>query len=293
MGHPCLAITNLKARSLDVDRKEVTWEISDTQEDVHDFSFRVFRSESPEGPWLPVSEPFEDRYIFVDSRVPVGDKYRQLWYQLRCTHKASSSVETFGPAVHEPDPDLVAQYIRRHELTVLTQVTGRQVWLFKKRTFGQRCSSCFDAETHKTIRSNCPDCFNTGFLRGYMDPIEMWMQIDPESEKQEGQTTGRTSFYPVVRPGDLIVEAENKRWKVVGVLISERLRAPVKQDMSLDPISDSDIEYRLPVNISEALRDIQPSPGRMFTLPHDLNSALDERTPNVFANYLTDPTDPR
>ncbi len=295
-----LPIDRLKVRSLDVDRNEVTWEVADTQEDALDYTLQVLRSESPEGPFDAITQTFEDRYIFVDSRVPGGDKYRQLWYKLRVVHKATSDISEFGPVCREAEPDLIAQYIRRHEMTLFTQVTARMCWLFKARTFGPRCPSCWDRVSHKRTRSNCLDCFNKGFLRGYHNPIEIWVQIDPPAKSQQNQaqqidqrvaTTARTSFYPNISPDDLLVEAENKRWTVDTVKVSERLRAPIKQELTIIQRVTSDIEYRVPINLEVALRDIQPSPPRMFTNPQDLIAAIDEKTPNIFANYPTYPTD--
>jgi hypothetical protein len=296
-----LPVQHLRVRSLDTDRKEVSWEVSATNIDVLDYTMQVLRSEAPAGPFEPVSAAFEDRYLFVDSRIPSGHRFRQLWYLLRTTRKDTGEVTDFGPVTHEPDADLVAAYIRRSEQVLFTQVIGRACWLFKKRTFGTRCRTCWDDISKKRQRANCPDCFDTGFLRGYLNPIEVWVQIDPPGQgkqnhgqqiNQETHTTGRMTFYPNVTTGDVLVEAENVRWRVTRVSRSERLRAPIKQELVLFQIQDSDIEYRLPINLEEALRDIQPSPPRMFTNPTDLNAAMLEKTPNVFANYTTMPKDP-
>jgi hypothetical protein len=292
-----LGIQNLRVRSLDVDRNEVTWE-TDSSDDALDYTFQVLRSESPEGPFDPITGTFEDRYIFVDSRMPAGDKFRQIWYKLRVTHKASSEIHDYGPVTRQAEPDLIANYIRRHELVLFTQATGRLCWLFKARTFGPRCPSCWDTTSHKRTRANCLSCYDTGFLRGYHNPIEIWVQIDPPAKAQQNHaqqieqtvmTSGRTSFYPNIVPGDLLVEAENKRWRITQVTQSERLRAPIKQELVMRQITDTDIEYRLPLRLDEALKDIQPSPPRMFTNPTDLNTAIDEKTPDIFANYPTYP----
>ena len=120
-----LPIDRLRVRSLDVDRKEFTWEVNDTQEDALDYTFQVLRSESPEGPFEPITQTFEDRYIFVDARVPQGDRFRQLWYRLRVVHKASGDVREYGSVTQEAEPSLDAQFIRRSEMTLLTQVIGR------------------------------------------------------------------------------------------------------------------------------------------------------------------------
>lgn len=298
---PTLAITDLRVRSLDVDRAEVTWELGQTYDDPRDYTMTVWRSESPRGPFEAITQEFEDRYIFVDARVPRGDRFRQLWYKLVVKNKADTSTVEYGPASLEPEPDLIAAYIRRSEMTLFTQVTGRLIWLFKRRTFGMRCPSCYDRVSGKKLRSNCPTCFSTSFLRGYHDPMEVWVQIDPAAKAQQNQaqqaaqhqaTTARTSFFPNIVPGDVLVEAENRRWSVLTVQMSERLRAPIKQELTMRAIERTDIEYTLPINLDRALRDIQPSPARMFTNPTQLANTIDERTPNLFANYETYPKDP-
>lgn len=297
-----LPVERLRVRSLDVDSNEVTWEIAGaTQEDALDYTFQIFRSESPEGPFEPITQTFEERYIFVDRRLPAGDKFRQIWYRLRVTKKVDDTFHDFGPVTRQAEPDLIANYVRRMEQTLFTQATARLCWLFKRRTFGVRCPSCWDPVSGKKTRANCLTCYQTGFLRGFLNPIEVWVQIDPEAKAQQNNpqqlsqitmTTARMTFYPNVNTGDVIVESENKRWRVDKVTQSERLRSPLKQELVIFRINDTDIEYRLPINLDEALKDIQPSPPRMFTNPTDIQDSIDERTPDIFANYRTYPRGP-
>lgn len=295
-----LNVENLKVRSLDVRRMEVSWETTDSYADPRDFTLQVLRSESPEGPFDPVSPEFEDRFIFVDNAVPPSDRNRQLWYQLRIKHKATGAIEFSLPRTNDADPDLVAQYIRRTQLVGLSQAFGRRVWFFKRRTFGLRCT-CYDTTLGQRTRSHCALCYDTTYMRGYFDPIEVWMQIDPSGKQKRpaeqqvqnaAACSARMGFYPNVSPGDVIVEAENKRWRVDSVTPTERLRAVVHQELTLVSIHESDIEYRLPLNLDVALRDIQPSPVRMFTLASDLADADSDETPDIFANYPTRPRNP-
>jgi hypothetical protein len=290
-----LDIDRLIVRSLDVDRLEVTWEIArSSSADPRDFTFQILRSESPTGPFEPRTETFEDRYLFVDGFIPTGNKNRQLWYLLRATHKSTGEVEDFGPAAQEAEPDLVALYIRRHEQTLFREVTGRRCWLLKRRTFGPRCPSCWDSVTQRRTRANCVDCYNTGFLRGYHDPVEVFVQIDPSSKsvKNNAQqidteefTTARMTNFPNISPRDVLIEAENRRWRVMTVTKSERLRAPIKQELQMREIQNTDLEYAVPLNLDRALRDHRASPGRMFSLPSNLDNLVEEEFPNVFENY--------
>lgn len=289
-----LTLGKLLVRSLDVDAKEMSWTLPTTTLDVLDYTFQLFRSESPRGPFEPVTEEFVDRYIFVDRAVPIGDKFRQLWYRLRIRNRVTQEFTDSDPVTQEAEADITALYIRRSQQTLFTQIVGRSCWLFKKRTFGTRCTSCWDSVLKKQTRAACLDCFDTGYLRGYLNPIEVWVQIDPagkakqpraEQATDEVMTSARMTFFPPVSPGDVLVELENKRWVVSRVTLSERLRAPIKQELVLRALEDKDIEYKLPINLDVAIRDVQASPGRMFVNASDLEAAVREQTPNIFALY--------
>lgn len=293
-----LVLRNLKVRSLDVESKELTWEIGDSQAEPLDYTFEVLRSESPGGPFEVISPPFTDRYIFVDRRLQAGDKYVTYWYKLKATKKVSGESFESELASQTPEPDLIAQYIRRMEMTYFTQIVGRACWLFKRRVFGPRCTSCWNPTLGKRTVDRCLDCFGTGMLRGYHNPIEVFVQIDPGQKTvqqvpqqiaQFVSTSARLSFYPNVSPGDVVVEAENKRWRVQTVQQSERLRAPIKQELTLKQLEEKDIEYRLPINLEVALRDIQPSPVRMFENASDINSTIDNRHSQAIEGFMTYP----
>lgn len=293
-----LLIANLRVRSLDVDSKEITWMLGDGLSDGLDYTFQVLRSESPSGPFDPITEPFEERYIFVDRRIPSTSKFALLHYKLRTRKKTTDELIDFGPAAQTPEPDISAQAIRRLELIYFTQVVGRACWLFKKRSFGPRCRACWDSVLHKRVVDRCADCFGTGMLRGYHSPIEIWVQIDPPTKARQNQgqqiaefvqSTARTSFFPNIDPGDVLVEAENKRWRVQSVTTSERLRAPIKQELTLRMIEEKDMEFKLPINLAYALRDIQPSPARLYEHNADLEGALANQTSDAFAGFMTYP----
>jgi hypothetical protein len=303
---PTLEIKDLRVRSLDVYRHEVTWELGGYEE-PWDYSMRILRSESPEGPYEALTPPFEDRYLFVDSNLPVGDPYRQLWYRLEVTNKreAAEQQSDYVPVLTDPaslqaEPDLIANYIRFNEAVLFTQVIGRKCWLFKARTFGPRCP-CFDRTTGKKLRTGCLTCYDTGFLRGFHDPIEVWAQIDPASKVTErngnmeirlGNTKARMPYYPPIVPDDILVELENKRWRVVTTVQTERLRAVCRQEMELTPVPMTDIQFRLPLNLDRALRDVQASPVRMFSNATSMTEARETDIPDLYANYPTYPKDP-
>ncbi len=290
-----LSVVRLLVRSLDVASKEITWELGNGTDDPLDYTFQILRSESPEGPFEAVSPLFSDQYIFVDRRIPLGDRYTALWYKLVSTRKRDGRVTETAPVTQEAEADLIAVAIRRLEMTYFIQVVGRACWLFKKRVFGPRCRTCWDPVLGGRTNDRCLDCFNTGILRGYHNPIEIFVQIDPATKSVQNNaqqvtqlvTCGaRTSFYPNIAPGDVLVEAENKRWRVQELSLSEQRRTPIKQEMTLKQIDERDIEFKLPIKLDRALRDIQPSPPRLYSNATDLDTAIENRTPDAFGAFM-------
>jgi hypothetical protein len=288
-----LEVKDLRVRSMDLDFHEVTWALVNTSEDVLDFSFQLLRSESPEGPFDSLTEQFDDRYIFIDNTLEAADRWRKYYYKLRITQKNSGDTKDFGPVSKEADPDIVTQELRRHMVLLFREFAGRRCWVLPVRTFGQRCS-CWNNSLQKRTRSGCELCYDTSWVRGYMSPIETWLQIDPSaksnqhtnvSKLQQVNTTARFGYYPQVKPGDLIVEPENRRWKVVSVTATEKARAPIHQEVQLHEVPLLDIEFRVPINLQAALKDLWLSPSRNYNNPQNLETFLNEEAPNIFALY--------
>jgi len=59
---------------------QVAWEVENTSEDLLDYDFRIQRSESGEGPFTYITEPFCDKYSFVDSIVDIETRANRVWY---------------------------------------------------------------------------------------------------------------------------------------------------------------------------------------------------------------------
>lgn len=278
-----LTIKNFRVRSLELDYLDLFWEIGNTVEDPYDYTFAIERSESVEGPWDQVSPEFSDRYHFRDINVNQQNRWRVYRYRIRVTKKSDSSVSYSELATSTAKPDLVALEVRRLETILLREFVGRRVWLFPRRSFGQRCPNCWDHRSSQRIRSHCVTCYDTGWARGYLDPIETWMQFDPTAksnqsmsivETQQQNASGRLTDYPPVKPRDIVVESENVRWRVERVSETQRLRAVLHQELVMHAVPRGDIEYKIPINI-ESLSDLEASPERNFTNPHNLEAHTD------------------
>lgn len=279
-----LKVINLKVRSLDLDYLDLAWEIEDSEESPYDYTFQVERSEAAMGPWDPVSPEFSDRYLFRDVMVNRAYRFRQYWYRIKVTRKSDSNVEYSSSATLGAEADLIAMEVRRLESLLFEEFVGRQCYLFPVRTFGQRCK-CFDFVSGQRMRSQCLDCYDTTYVRGYLDPISVWAQFDPSgkhvehhlpyTETTQSNSVARLTNFPPAKPRDLLIEAgENKRWRVERVSTTQRLRATLHQELTLHAVPMSDIEYKLPVNV-DSVMDLVVSPQRNFYNPQHLGATKD------------------
>ena len=283
-----LEVTKLWTRSFDLDRIDLFWEIANVpgprsdsdKHEVLDHEVYVLRAgDSPSGPYEQIGGPLVDQYFFRDVKVNLLHKWRQYYYKLRVVDRRTGAAQEFGPTSSgEEAPDLIGSEIQRQEDVLFREFVGRRAYLFIARTFGPRCS-CFDMTMGRITRSNHRPCFGTGWLGGYMRPIEVFVQVDPNPKNfastslqtvQQSDTSGRMISFPPVSPKDVLVEVDNRRWRVISVRNTQRLRAVVRQELQLHEIPRGDIEYDLPVNVDE--RGLSSSADRNFTNPQNVES---------------------
>ncbi len=270
---PNFEFHKLVVRSFTLDHLTFAWEVQPTELDPWDYDWCVERSESPSGPWDSMGGPFNDRYLFIDHQVSLLHRWRKLFYRVKSTRKADTADVIYSEAATVgARPDLETLEIRRLEELGFRQFTGRRCWLFPARTFGQHCPSCWDAVLHKRTRSNCPTCFDTGWAGGYLHPVECWIQFDPNprqsqliptGEVQHSNTQARLSAFPPVKTRDIIVEAENRRWRVGPCGGTQKRRAVVHQELTLVELVPGDIEFQLPIQVDNPLT-LQMSDERNF-----------------------------
>lgn len=250
-----LEVTNISVSSYFFDRIEVSWEISDTSEDVHDYTFTLARSESEGGPWDTLADGLEDRYAFTDTSVDLRNFHRNYYYRIGVVRKSDSETAWSKASTRAPRVSLYAAEVRRREAVYFRKVVGRKALWFPRRTFGQRCR-CWHPIQGIKLKGHCRECFGTGYVKGYLNPIEIWIQFDPSTksnemlpdvETQQVMTVARVPGYFAIKPKDVVVEEENRRWRVVHAIPTERLRATLHNTFRLSEITPTEIEFSLPV----------------------------------------------
>jgi hypothetical protein len=281
-----------------VEYNEVSWELEPTTSDVLDFTFQVLRSEGAEGPYDELCEQFEDQYLYIDNAIKSLDRYRQHHYKVRVRCRASEEFWDYGPASTGQEADLITSELRQHIALLMREFIGERCAIFPVRTSGQRCPECWSESLKKRTRSGCRTCWDTSFIRGYMHPIESWISNDPApageqfsgvGKLQQTDTTYRTLYYPPLKPGDMLVSlADNARYKITQVSKTKHVGSPVHQEVQIHEVPQSSIEYLIPVELCDVLRNVFLKPERNFTNPQQLEALDDESTNAIFNLYLTD-----
>lgn len=280
-----IEVTSIVVRSYDLDYLDVFWTLNEQSEErVEEYDFYILRSiDGPAGPFQTIAGPFYNTFQFRDGDVHRLHKWRQYYYKIKLTHRATNQSREFGPQYLSAPPDRIALEIQRREKLLWREFAGREVFLFPRLTFGQRCKHCWDIGPRgntigRSVQQNCASCFDTTYVGGYASPIALHMQIDPTpiavektdlKEHQFIQSTARTVSFPPIKPKDMIVEAENKRWNVERVTYTEKGRAVLRQELIISQFPPDDIKYVVPVN-ADLLREHRPE--RAFTRPMDIQS---------------------
>lgn len=256
-----IEIGALKVQSFVLDELAIFWQVEiDPEENILDFEMFVLRSESPEGEFEVVSPGLFDTFSFVDLDVCTRSKWRKFYYKIKAVFTPSGA-ETFSDVKNSFIPTEInligLEIARRNREVLLAEFVGVPCTLFVKRTFGPRCPDCWDFLKKQVRRSNCESCFRVGRANGYYTPIfPVLFQLNPHGqsidhsnlgELEPAQTNAWTSNFPLLKPGDVIVEPGNRRWRISAVSTTEQFRVPVRQMVNIYYIDPSDIEYNLEV----------------------------------------------
>jgi len=276
-----IEVTSISVRSFDLDHLDVFWDILATEEDISHYQFYVLRSQDgPAGPFNVIAGPFFNTYMLRDPNVHMIHNWRTYYYMLRAVNIKTQETKEFGPQYHAAPPDLVALEIQRRQQLLYKEKAGRPAILFPRLTAGQHCVHCWDRGTKgnsigRAKQQNCETCYDTTYVGGYASPIQIYIQIDPstttvqktdEGDRQFEETSARLSAFPPVKPLDMIVEAENKRWYVNSRTPTEKLRATLRQELKVRRYLAGDIRYKVPINV-----DMLSSPEREFINAHDVD----------------------
>lgn len=257
---PAVSIVFTCAEVVVLDLVRISWKISDTDHDLARYRFTVLKANAPNGPYEDLSGQLVNQFEYFDRTPQMRSHFRKFYYRIRMRDVQENTEVLSDAFTIDSDPDFFLLEIRRRNDLYLRRFVGIPAAILIAKTWGQRCSVCFDQIKQRIRSSQCRTCFNTGFVGGYFKQVDAFVNFSPNAElvalletgeTQPSQTNMWLSHFPLVSPRDMIVEfpikSEQRRWRVVTVGKTERLRATSRQIAQVTEINRTDIEYLVPV----------------------------------------------
>jgi len=238
------------------DRVFVDWDLHNNSISGNYF-FSIYLSTSPEDEFdlqniTPVIN--DNNYNFPFALL---FKSEYLWVKIKCEiNNKEYWSNPIGLFYHlDRRHFLQAKEIMRQKDLVRSLNCGIKTFLRKRKTFGERCTSCIDEGTGMIDNSNCPICFGTKIIHGFGAPIEVYADIVENSVREvspselgtlDGINAIAKFTYPLVNRGDILIEEDrNRRWYVNKVKFTSFKSVPVDQQIDVRLVSPKDIEYKL------------------------------------------------
>jgi len=156
--------------------------------------------------------------------------------------------------------------IQRREYILLSKFNGAKSYVFRRKTYGQRCPVCWNSVIEKITKDHCTVCMGTGFNGGYFEAAPCFINYDsnPNSNLktyfgvfEPSQLGAWTISLPEIRPDDVVLQAGTwDIFRVDGVTPTVLQSQVVRQIMKLTQLSKNDIENQL------VTRDLSDFPER-------------------------------
>jgi hypothetical protein len=229
------------------------------------YSFNIFRSHSPEGPWvLLTATPVIDTYYYIDDTFPSSEdsstitQYsmrREPYYKVVVTHLTDGTTETLVKLEAAADRRRrgIINKLRRDAHVALRNGNGTEVAVLKRKWFGEPCTCRSSAGP--TTRSHCSTCHGTGIVAGYWNPVygfasrsaaPVEVRTDVEGKTERHVLRAITEYIPEIIPQDVLVFLrDNKRYMVLEVTPTEIQTVNVHQELVLSELSRASVEYNV------------------------------------------------
>lgn len=154
----------------------VSWEINRNFTDPGTYTFQLqygHTAIADPANWIDVGIEVDDTYYAFDMDKRIFGKTVDSHYRVKLTTINGTYYSNAAPAdglLSKRDWLHAREIVRKESLRhrVLTSPRG---FLLKVRRYGPRCITCTDTYTEEVSKSQCTDCYGTGFDLGYFEPM--------------------------------------------------------------------------------------------------------------------------
>lgn len=249
---------------LSTDYLMVKFDIEDTDEPLTDYVFGVYRSLYPEDDttYEPIVDSLTD-FQYQDTTVNLLRYDVNYYYKIRVTNTntGESVLSSSYGHLYNIQPDPISAISLYESQKLLEMLDNDPVYVLLRRRSGTRCPACWDSIRKQSNISNCQVCYGTGYSPGYSVPISTRISymspISPEqfvvsSDRvavEESPINAWISNYPIVVPGDIIVDSKyNYRYLINGLQpIKRNYKFLLRQIVTMQKLPPSNIIYKLSI----------------------------------------------
>lgn len=239
------------------------------------YTFTIQRSGSTEGPWETLQAGLQNSFNYIDDftsqphlsndgKANLYSLQRDIYYKVRVV-PPSGCVNTATSEPHGLETELapiqrgLRRRLRYDEQILFKRHNGIRLALLKRRTWGERCTECYDPTTKATMKEYCAVCYGTSFVGGYWNPVITWGRVNTPKNVQAQITERNTKEaaphvitlldVPILQDKDLIVEiTTNMRHEVRNQRQTELQRRSVHQQVTTSLLAHDAVEYTIPVD---------------------------------------------
>lgn len=241
----------------------VTWTISPIRSLGDQVTFTVERCQSPafdavETKVVGTVQSAIGQLVYdaVDVTPALANYWRRYFYRVVADGPGSEHVVS-ETKTWEADPDVYeVEIIARNDL-LLQFNTGTPCFAFIQRTTDAPRCTCVDPATYRQRDANCPSCLNTGYQRPYFQPIQLYVDLNPDAkivqignlgEMHPNQKDAWSSAFPMLKPRDVILEAiSGLLWRVENVRVIQPRGCTLQNIFRMQAVNQSDVEYSAPM----------------------------------------------
>lgn len=221
-------------------------------------SFLVYKSEIENGQYTQLTPTYLDSStkFYKDTSTQDVSKFNRSWYIVEAAlpdgRRVQSQPTTWGGR-RLPFVEIRAQEIQRREWLLLNRFTGVQSYILRRKTYGKRCSNCWNYDLQKVVKDKCPVCMGTSFEGGYFQAIRTLLQYDTNPNDIEMTYFGKwesnelmawTIAFPEMRARDLIYRLPDAAlFKISDWANTELQTVTIRQMLKLTQLDKDSPEY--------------------------------------------------
>lgn len=211
-------------------------------------SFNIYKSQTEDGPFTKLTQTIlpPSTNFFKDTTTQDFSKFNRSWYVIEALlpsgKRIQSEPQTWGQ-MRLPWVEIRAQEIQRREWVLLNNFVGVETYVFRRKTYGQRCRNCWNFDLQKVVKDKCVFCMGTSFDGGYFPAIKTLMQYDADPTEVRLEYFGKwelnelfvwTIAFPDIKQRDLIYRitdgalfeiSDNKQTTLQSVTVRQLFKA--------------------------------------------------------------------